>query len=577
LRRAVEARPNDAAARIQLGQYSEGQTRPFEAMWEYAEAHRLAPADAGLSLRLAIVLRSSGAIDLAADQLTQALRARPEDLEVRREMADLSLATAEPQRARSVLEERREAVWQNVEAVVTLGRARQASGDDTGAQAAFQRALSLDGKYDEALYRLGRLYLRQGQSEKARDAFFHAMFYDQRRPEYPYYAGMAYLRQPGPKSPDRALRFFRDTLTLQKEYAPAHYQAGVALERMGQRSPALTQYSLATVGDATYAQPLPRLSRGLEAVGRAPDAYHFMGRYDELKDRPADAVREYQRMQAAAPDDVEPALLIGQVYLRTLQSDKAAAVTEAALKRHPNDAELLERMAVLKINRGDWVSARALLQHWLAVDPKASRACWLLGRCELGALNDAAAVRWVEEADLLEPHNPHFMSFLGAALLKQGTPVTRKRAAEVLAQAVGLAPDEAEYHDLYGQALQQLGQDEAARQQFLRALDADPTRIAAYLALSQLASRLNCPGPGTFLPVVVRSVQHRWNEENLLWPHVWRHPQDVGGRLQLARFFCRTARLARARDQLEQVLAQQPAMPEARQLLATVQRAQEVQ
>jgi Tfp pilus assembly protein PilF len=147
----------------------------------------------------------------------------------------------------------------------------------------------------------------------------------------------------------------------------------------------------------------------------------------------------------------------------------------------------------------------------------------------------------------------------------------------VLAQAVGLAPDEAEYHDLYGQALQQLGQDEAARQQFLRALDADPTRIAAYLALSQLASRLNCPGPGTFLPVVVRSVQHRWNEENLLWPHVWRHPQDVGGRLQLARFFCRTARLARARDQLEQVLAQQPAMPEARQLLATVQRAQEVQ
>jgi tetratricopeptide (TPR) repeat protein len=344
---------------------------------------------------------------------------------------------------------------------------------------------------------------------------------------------------------------------------------------MGQQSTALTQFSLATVGDSNYTEPLPALSQGLEAVGRAPDAHHFMGRYYELKDRPADAVREYQRMQAAAPDDVEPTLSIGQAYLRTLQSDKAAAVTEAALKRHPNDAELLERMAVLKINRGDWISARVLLQHWLAGDPKASRACWLLGRCELGALNYAEAVRWLEKADTLEPHNPHFMDFLGAALLKQGTPASRRRAADVLAQAVALAPDEAEYRDLSGQALQQIGQDEAARQQFLRALDADPTRISAYLALSQLASRLNCPGPAAFLPVVVRSVQHRWNEENLLWPHVWRHPQDVDSRLKLARFFCRTARLARARDQLEQVLMQQPASTEARQLLQTVQRAQE--
>jgi Flp pilus assembly protein TadD len=161
--------------------------------------------------------------------------------------------------------------------------------------------------------------------------------------------------------------------------------------------------------------------------------------------------------------------------------------------------------------------------------------------------------------------------------LKQGTPVSRQRAADVLAQTVGLAPEEAEYRDLYGQALQQLGQDEPARLQFLRALDADPTRIAAYLAVTQLAWRLNCPGPGAFLPLVVRSVQHRLNEENLLWPHVWQHPDDIAGRLKLARFFCATAQLARARDQLEQAVALQPTSSEARQLLATVQRAQEVQ
>src|SRR5207237_1080958 len=126
------------------------------------------------------------------------------------------------------------------------------------------------------------------------------------------------------------------------------------------------------------------------AVGRTPDAYRFQGRYADLKDQPGEAVRQYRRMQAAAPDDVEPVLLIGQVYLRTRQSEKAAAITEAALRRHPHDPELRERLAVLEINCGDWASARRRLQAWLAEEPKASRPCWLLGRCELGALQYAA-------------------------------------------------------------------------------------------------------------------------------------------------------------------------------------------
>jgi tetratricopeptide (TPR) repeat protein len=358
---------------------------------------------------------------------------------------------------------------------------------------------------------------------------------------------------------------------------------------MGRRPAAITHYSMATVADPNDAEALPALSRGLAAIGRAADSHRFLGRYHDLKDRPADAVREYQQMQAAAPESVEPALLMGQVYIRTQQSEQAVAVTEAALKRHPHDPELLERLAVLEINRGDWPTARRLLQEWLAIEPNASRPCWLLGRCGLGELNYPEAVGWLEKAVAREPRNPHYLGFLGAGLLKLGTPgggrpggrpvgsPARERAAEVLAQATALAPDEAEYRDLYSQALQQLGRYDEARRQFLRALDADPTRIAAYLALAQLAGRLNSPAAGTLFPTLVRSVQRRVNEESLLWPHVWRHPDDVAARLKLARFFCRTARLTAARDQLEQALAQQPASPEARRLMQTVQRALDVQ
>src|SRR5438270_5441593 len=50
LRSAAEARPNDAAARLELGRYYEEHARPFEAISEYAEAKHLKPADAELSL-----------------------------------------------------------------------------------------------------------------------------------------------------------------------------------------------------------------------------------------------------------------------------------------------------------------------------------------------------------------------------------------------------------------------------------------------------------------------------------------------------------------------------------------------
>jgi hypothetical protein len=106
LRRAVEARPNDEAARRELGQYEEDHARPFQAMWEYAEAQQLKSGDPALPLHLASVLQKGQLMDVATAQLRRALQARPEDLEIRRRLAELYLGTAEPQRARGVMEER---------------------------------------------------------------------------------------------------------------------------------------------------------------------------------------------------------------------------------------------------------------------------------------------------------------------------------------------------------------------------------------------------------------------------------------------------------------------------------------
>jgi tetratricopeptide (TPR) repeat protein len=216
-----------------------------------------------------------------------------------------------------------------------------------------------------------------------------------------------------------------------------------------------------------------------------------------------------------------------------------------------------------------------LLHHWLEVTPKASRPLWLLGRCDLGDLKYAEGVAWLEKAVAKQPHNPNYLAFLGGGLLRVDTPGSHERAAKLLAQVVDLEPGNAEYRELYAQSLQGLGLYEEAWRQCLQALDADPYRISCYARVSELAWRLHRPGAAAFLPPVIRSVQQRLAEETGLWRRVWDHPDDADAHLKLARFLCRTAELTKADNQLEQALALRPGWPEARQLMATVQRARE--
>lgn len=574
LLQAVASRPNDASARVELGRYFEAREGSFEAMWEYAEARALAPEDAHVPRREAAVLRAGQVVDLGTRRLEEALRAQPDDLDTRAALANAYLATARAADARALMEARSDDVWKDAESVLALGQARHAAGDDAGARAAFDRSIALENRGHRAWYALGRLHLREGRSEQARDALLHAMVAERSRPEYPFTVGLTHLQEGGPENVRRALGYFKEAVALDGNFARAHYHAGAALERQGNRRQALTHYSLALLGDSDYPEPNLALGRGLTGAGEARQAHRFFGRWADITDRPERAAREFAAMAEGA-EGVLPALLVSQVYIRTQQTAKATPAIEAALARYPKDTRLLERLASLKIQLGDRVAARRLLNRWLELAPTAATPHWLLGRCDLGDMKYAEGIARLERAVALDPKSAHPHGFMGAALMRLGTPEGNARAVEALRQAVTLAPNDAQYHDFYGQALGRVGRHEEARREFLKALNVDPSRVACLTPLSQLAWRLQRTGPSTLFAAVTRSVQRRVTEESLLWPHVWQNPTDDEGRLKLARFFCETGHLDRARHQLDQILERRPTHAAARALLATVLRCQE--
>src|SRR5207244_12643190 len=129
----------------------------------------------------------------------------------------------------------------------------------------------------------------------------------------------------------------------QSTLAPAACQYGIAHDRQGTRTEARSRYPFAILADTQCAEPNLPLARGLAAEGQMRDSHRYMARYYDLIDRPEEAVREFEQM--GKPDSSQVALMAGQVLMRTRQEAKAVEISEAALKKEPNNVALLERLA----------------------------------------------------------------------------------------------------------------------------------------------------------------------------------------------------------------------------------------
>ncbi|MDR1990989.1 MAG: tetratricopeptide repeat protein [Acidobacteriaceae bacterium] len=124
---------------------------------------------------------------------------------------------------------------------------------------------------------------------------------------------------------------FRESLTLNPDSAPTHYNLGLALSLLQQYNEALAEFQAAVRIDPNYGEAQNNLGAML----------YLFGRFDE-------ASVAYRRAIAIKPDNVEARANLGRLLVQTHQNKEAMAMFEQALLVDPNSVVSLIGLAWVK-------------------------------------------------------------------------------------------------------------------------------------------------------------------------------------------------------------------------------------
>ena len=188
----------------------------------------------------------------------------------------------------------------------------------------------------------------------------------------------------------------------------------------------------------------------------------------------------------AFADPTELGVARAAALFERVDARQAATLLETVLGEDPESAGgwiLMARIRLVLDEVDKALDAAGKAIALAAEDPRplaaASRALTLLGRHE-------EAVTTAYRAVLLEPENPLWHDRVAWALLTADQQVAD--AEQAARTAIGLDPDEAQYHFTHGVALDALGHTDQARQALLVSLKLEPENPVARHRLAVLNS-----------------------------------------------------------------------------------------
>ncbi len=244
-RALVVAAPDDADAHFTLG-LAESEQDVDEAIKSFRHALELAPRHALARYNLALVLKRADRQAEAASELERTIAIEPRP-EAHYQLGVIYWHQGDLDRAVRALRAAIDLDTRYADAYYTLGAVLKAKRDWRGAADALQRAIELQPDLSAAHYTLGQVLELNGDAHDAQKHFAEA---DRLRSQAALVQEAGVWTSVGTQKLDRgdfigAVDCFRRATTIFEAYAPAHYQLGRALQRLGQQEAAQAAFARA--------------------------------------------------------------------------------------------------------------------------------------------------------------------------------------------------------------------------------------------------------------------------------------------------------------------------------------------
>jgi superkiller protein 3 len=254
-RALVAAAPDDPDRHFTLG-LAQVEQDVTEAIRSFRRVLEIDPRHALARYNLALVLKRADRLAEALEELSRALAIDPRP-EVHYTMGIIFWHQGDLDRAASALGAAVTAEPRYADAHYALGAVLKARRDWTGATASLRRAIALQPDLPAAHYTLAQVLQLRGDASGARTQFAEA---DRLRHEAEREQEAGVWTAVGTQKLDggdllNALDCFRRATTVFEAYAPAHYQMGRTLERLGQRDDARAAFARARQLNPTLVPP----------------------------------------------------------------------------------------------------------------------------------------------------------------------------------------------------------------------------------------------------------------------------------------------------------------------------------
>jgi tetratricopeptide (TPR) repeat protein len=558
----------------ELGDHYLASGKSFSALWAYQEALARAPEDVDARHGLARAAASAGQLDFSAKVLAALLKdaqlPAASRRDVARSLAVVYLRSMQPDRAIAALTPLR---TQFPELDRELARAYRIAGPFPAAEAAYRRLRREDPFGRDALLGSAQLYLEWNRPEAAIGVLTEAGRRGPLDGETWLWLGRAYARRKDGLI--QAATCVSRALDLLPQDASVYYEAGLLLERKGDRLAAVDRFNQAIRLDGKLAEAHLALARTLRALGLTQRARREMAEYYTLRNQPDRVIDALLADKAPPIADADLAERTVLAYTQMQQPKRAAQVSDAAIREHPDSMALLYQGMLIQLQAGSVQTLETMCRQMERKFPQSGDPEWFRGRVAVVNASTADAIQHFQAAVAREPKHASFHAALGRAYAAIPTAENLRRAIPELQKAVSLRPNDASTRQELGELLARAGDAAQAEEQLLRALDLNPSLVAAMNGLLQLCGALKRPAHAALLGELARSLEARQREVQRLRRLCRDHPNDRAARMALARALGRVGRPLDARDHWERA-AEGNAPAEARAGLAAAERLAQV-